>query len=460
MILATSAVHSWLTRKGLRTFTSLNVRSGECIDPHYFAVLIGQRRDDGQRLSGAGFDRRPDRAGADRGDARGGGGAVPHCDRPGAAEDHLEDGDRGDLLLSRGVELRGGRAQPGDGGGVFPRDAQPDLGHRHHRGAAAGRGHACARLARRRRGAADRRLLQGAALGREPRLGGAGDAHPAVGLRPRVVRGLEAVFEGDAGAAADPPARPPGLPAEGGAGADRPGRVDHRDPQAVRDAGDEPRGAQPGGAQDAERGDEPDRGEVGLGRGGRGPGALSAGAERGQPERQDQAGGERAVRGDGRLPEPLRGAGDQDRSRREARRGRAAAGDQGDRADREAAAFDAGGEPDLAAAAPRHLLDRGPGAADLRPEADQPAGARLREAGLAVGGGDDRGGGGEGEGRRDPDLGAQRRHRGVAADLDQVRRAAVGDGAFRGAPGADDQRPARAGDPQDRRRAADRAGTS
>ncbi|MCX8509977.1 MAG: glutamate synthase-related protein, partial [Rhodobacteraceae bacterium] len=41
MILATSAVHSWLTRKGLRTFTSLNVRSAECVDPHYFAVLIG-----------------------------------------------------------------------------------------------------------------------------------------------------------------------------------------------------------------------------------------------------------------------------------------------------------------------------------------------------------------------------------------------------------------------------------
>ncbi|MCE5974163.1 glutamate synthase large subunit [Sinirhodobacter sp. WL0062] len=41
MILATSAVHSWLTRKGLRTFTSINVRSAECIDSHYFAVLIG-----------------------------------------------------------------------------------------------------------------------------------------------------------------------------------------------------------------------------------------------------------------------------------------------------------------------------------------------------------------------------------------------------------------------------------
>ncbi|MEL6792156.1 MAG: glutamate synthase central domain-containing protein, partial [Pseudomonadota bacterium] len=41
MILATSAVHSWLVREGLRTFTSINVRSAECIDPHYFAVLIG-----------------------------------------------------------------------------------------------------------------------------------------------------------------------------------------------------------------------------------------------------------------------------------------------------------------------------------------------------------------------------------------------------------------------------------
>lgn len=41
MILATSAVHSWLTGKGLRTFCSINVRSAECVDPHYFAVLVG-----------------------------------------------------------------------------------------------------------------------------------------------------------------------------------------------------------------------------------------------------------------------------------------------------------------------------------------------------------------------------------------------------------------------------------
>ena len=41
MILATSAVHSWLTKRGLRTFCSLNVQSAECLDAHYFAVLIG-----------------------------------------------------------------------------------------------------------------------------------------------------------------------------------------------------------------------------------------------------------------------------------------------------------------------------------------------------------------------------------------------------------------------------------
>ena len=41
MILATGGVHSHLVRQGLRTFTSINVRSAECMDTHYFAVLIG-----------------------------------------------------------------------------------------------------------------------------------------------------------------------------------------------------------------------------------------------------------------------------------------------------------------------------------------------------------------------------------------------------------------------------------
>ena len=41
MILATSSVHSHLINKNLRTYISLNVQSAECLDVHYFAVLIG-----------------------------------------------------------------------------------------------------------------------------------------------------------------------------------------------------------------------------------------------------------------------------------------------------------------------------------------------------------------------------------------------------------------------------------
>ncbi|MAC89100.1 glutamate synthase large subunit [Maricaulis sp.] len=41
MVLVAGAVHSTLTREGLRNFCSLNVRAGECFDAHYAAVLIG-----------------------------------------------------------------------------------------------------------------------------------------------------------------------------------------------------------------------------------------------------------------------------------------------------------------------------------------------------------------------------------------------------------------------------------
>ncbi|MCC6917577.1 MAG: glutamate synthase large subunit [Alphaproteobacteria bacterium] len=41
MILAAGGVHAHLVSKGLRTFTSLIVRSSECLDTHYFACLVG-----------------------------------------------------------------------------------------------------------------------------------------------------------------------------------------------------------------------------------------------------------------------------------------------------------------------------------------------------------------------------------------------------------------------------------
>ena len=40
-ILAVGAVHAHLVRQQLRTFTSINIASGECLDVHHFAVLIG-----------------------------------------------------------------------------------------------------------------------------------------------------------------------------------------------------------------------------------------------------------------------------------------------------------------------------------------------------------------------------------------------------------------------------------
>ncbi len=41
MILAAAAVHSHLVNAGLRTFASINVRAAQCLDTHYFAVLVG-----------------------------------------------------------------------------------------------------------------------------------------------------------------------------------------------------------------------------------------------------------------------------------------------------------------------------------------------------------------------------------------------------------------------------------
>ena len=95
---------------------------------------------------------------------------------------------------------------------------------------------------------------------------------------------------------------------------------------------------------------------------------------------------------------------DQGGAGRQARRGRAVARLQGDRADRQAAPFHPGGDADQPAAAPRHLLDRGSGAAHLRSEADQPGRHGLRQAGVAQRHRHDRGRRRQGQGRHYPDL--------------------------------------------------------
>jgi glutamate synthase (NADPH/NADH) large chain len=40
-VLAAAAVHTHLVRRGLRAYASVNVRTAECLDTHYYAVLVG-----------------------------------------------------------------------------------------------------------------------------------------------------------------------------------------------------------------------------------------------------------------------------------------------------------------------------------------------------------------------------------------------------------------------------------
>ena len=182
-------------------------------------------------------------------------------------------------------------------------------------------------------------------------------------------------------AAADHP-RPDGAEVGRHAGAARGGRAGGGDRQALRHRRDELRLDQPRGAHHAGHRHEPHRRQVEHRRGRRGGGPLQAAAQRRFDALGDQAGRLGPLRRHHRVPGQRRRAADQDGAGRQAGRGRPAARPQGRREHRPRAPLDAGRRPDLAAAAPRHLFDRGPGAAHPRPEERQSARARLGEAGL------------------------------------------------------------------------------
>ena len=214
---------------------------------------------------------------------------------------------------------------------------------------------------------------------------------------------------------------------------------------------------QPRGAHHARHRHEPHRRQVEYRRRRRGVGPLQAAAERRLDALQDQAGGLWPLRRDGRVSRQCRHDADQDGARRQARRGRPIARPQGRRGDRQGAALDAGRRADLAAAASRHLLDRGSGAAHLRPEERQPRRRCQRQAGER---------GRRRHGRRRRVEGARRpchhrrlrgRHGRIAADLDQACRLAVGDRPRRDPADARAQPPARPHLGAGRRRRAHRA---
>ena len=123
-----------------------------------------------------------------------------------------------------------------------------------------------------------------------------------------------------------------------------------------------------------------------------------------------------------RRPDP-----DQDLAGREARRGRPAARPQGRPLHRPAALRDPRRRADLAPAPPRHLLDRGPQAADLRPARRQPAGDGLGQARRRGRRRHGRRRGRQGGRRPRRDRRPRRRHRRLAAVLDPARRRALGD---------------------------------
>ena len=235
-------------------------------------------------------------------------------------------------------------------------------------------------------------------------------------------------------------ARPPGAAPTDLARRGR-GRAQHRAP--VRRVGDERRRAVARGPPGADDRDPARRRRREHRRGRRGPGLVRAGPGRQAPRRADQAGRLGPVRRDRRVPRPRGPARDQDRPGLEARRGRPAARSQGDRVHRRAASRPARPELHQPAAAPRHLLDRGPRPAHRRPARHQPGRPDRREARRRARGRDDRRGRRQGRRLVHPPVRPCRRDRRVAAVVDQARRRAVGARARRGPPGPAPQRPAR-----------------
>ena len=411
MILAAGCVHSYLVRQSLRTFTSLNVRSGECLDVHYAAVIIGVGATTvNPYLAEETIAARH---------ARGLFGKLSLGQCLANYKKALDDGllkTMSKMGISVLSSYRGGcnfeavglsrslvqeffPGMPSRISGIGLRGVQEKIAEQHARAfdedvIALPIGG----FYKNRRGgdhhnfeASLIHMLQDAvntkSYAKFQKYSEAVRRLPPINLRD--------LLDFRASAAPVPHRR---------------GRIDHRVAQAPGGARHLARRARAGGARDSVDRHEPDRRQVRLGRRRRGPGALQAAAQRRQCLVGDQAGGVGPLRRHGGVSQQLPRARDQGRPGRQARRGRPAARPQGQRDDRPPAPFDAGRDPDQPAAASRHLFDRGSGAADLRPEADQSRGARDREAGGALGHRHDRGGRGQGQGRRDPGVGPSRRH--------------------------------------------------
>ena len=387
-------------------------------------------------------------------------------DQQGPAQGPLEDRDRDDPLLPRRADLRDRRDRSEGRRRPLHRHPLAARRDRPRRDRPRGPRPPCPRLPRgprdgaaraRRARPPRRRQREAAAAGRRlPLAARRRDAHVGPGddrlsaargplrgrhRQPRVLRGLQPSRQRrELEPGHDPrPARARGV---GRAGAARRGRAGKRDRQAVLDRGDEPRRALAGGPRDARDRDEPSRRLVEQRRGRRGPPPQHPRPERRRAPLADPPGRIGPLRRRRRVPLPRRPDPDQDRPGREAGRGRSASRPQGRHLHRRAPLRAAGHRADLAAAAPRHLLDRGPQAAHLRPPGGEPDGQRVRQARGRVRLRHRRRRLRQGRRRPRRHRRPRRRHRRLAAVVDPGRRRALGDRDRRDSAGAARQRPA------------------
>ncbi len=279
MILAAGAVHSHLVAEGLRSFCSITVRSAECMDTHYFAVLVGV----GATCVNAYLAQD---AIADR-HARGLFGDMSL----GMAVKNYKDAVEAGLLkiLSKmGISVissyRGGYNFEALGlSRALVADYFPGMTSR-----ISGPGRARRKCARAPRGcvrnrccrAPRRRLLPPSRLRRTACARRTSHTHAAGGLRYGRLCGFPQICLRARQPAARTVTRPARLQARRSGKACRPGPVHQRDPQALRDARHVARGAVSGSPWHAKYRHEPDWREVGFRRRRRGARALQAAAER------------------------------------------------------------------------------------------------------------------------------------------------------------------------------------
>ena len=208
----------------------------------------------------------------------------------------------------------------------------------------------------------------------------------------------------------------------------RRGRARRGDRPPVRRVGDERGRAVARGPPGADaRASSALGGAANTGEGGEDPAWYAPERDGGRRDARDQAGRVGPVRRHRRVPRPRRSS-SRSRSPRARSPARAAScpaarRPRTSRALRRGAAGQVAHQP---AAAPRHLLDRGPRPADRRPAGDQPGGADRREARRVARRRHDRARRGQGGRRLHAPVRPRRRHGRVAAVVDQARRRAVG----------------------------------